>query len=108
MRLQDLASRVRSSVRTKYSSLLEAFAAFDTDGDSWLSYRELQTAIHGLGLDIQADDAVELILQADRNADGFLDYGYVLCACVPVCLCCLLLLLCAVCVECWMYMELML
>ena len=93
MRLQDLASRVRSSVRTKYSSLLEAFAAFDTDGDSWLSYRELQTAIHGLGLDIQADDAVELILQADRNADGFLDYGYVLlCCCAIVLLCC-----CAVC-----------
>ena len=101
MRLQDLASRVRSSVRTKYSSLLEAFAAFDTDGDSWLSYRELQTAIHGLGLDIQADDAVELILQADRNADGFLDYGYVLCACVPVCLCaCVPVLFAAVVVCC--------
>ena len=74
MRLQDLATRVRSAVRSRYGSLLEAFSAFDADGDSWLSYRELQSAIQGLGLDVAADDAVELILQADRNADGFLDY----------------------------------
>jgi hypothetical protein len=77
MRLQDMASRVRAAVRSRYGSLLEAFSAFDADGDSWLSYRELQSAIHGLDLGIPADDAVELILQADKNADGFLDYRQV-------------------------------
>jgi Ca2+-binding EF-hand superfamily protein len=42
---------------------LEAFSAFDTDKDSWLSYRELQACIADLGLGLSADDIVELILQ---------------------------------------------
>ena len=75
MRLQELAARVRDCVRARFASLLEAFQAFDLNKDGWLSHEELRAGLLGLDIGLTTDDVSELVLQADRDGDGFLDYS---------------------------------
>ncbi len=46
------------------------FEMVDVDGDGYITAAELRSLMHALGQDISQSRAVEIVVQADGNADG--------------------------------------
>ena len=73
--IRDLSCRVRAALLATGKSVAEAFAAFDEDNTSWLSAEEFARALASLpGLALSAADVAELLVHADQDRDGFLDF----------------------------------
>ncbi|KAJ2820395.1 hypothetical protein FBU31_005240, partial [Coemansia sp. 'formosensis'] len=63
-----------SSANSEESELREAFNVFDKDGNGYISKGELTLAMKGLGEDLSEIEISEMILEADTNKDGHIDF----------------------------------
>ena len=55
--------------------LQEAFDAFDTDGDGYITPAELQKSFIKLGENMTMDEALEVMEEINTNTDGLVDFG---------------------------------
>jgi Ca2+-binding EF-hand superfamily protein len=56
------------------SSLLNAFAVFDQNGDGRITPNELIKVFNGLGVKMTKNDAKQMITDADKNENGTIEY----------------------------------
>ena len=54
--------------------LLEAFKVFDRDGNGKISAHELRYVMLSSGEDLTEQDIQEMVMEADIDGDGFIDY----------------------------------
>lgn len=54
--------------------LIEAFKVFDRDGNGKISAHELRYVMLSSGEDLTEQDIQEMVLEADTDGDGFIDY----------------------------------
>ena len=54
--------------------LIEAFKVFDRDGNGKISAHELRYVMLSSGEDLIEQDIQEMVLEADTDGDGFIDY----------------------------------
>ena len=54
--------------------LLEAFKVFDRDGNGKISAHELRCVMLSSGEDLTEQDIQEMVMEADIDGDGFIDY----------------------------------
>ena len=54
--------------------LIEAFKMFDRDGNGKISAHELRYVMLSSGEDLTEQDIQEMVLEADTDGDGFIDY----------------------------------
>lgn len=54
--------------------LLEAFKVFDKDGNGKISAHELRYVMLSSGEDLTEQDIQEMVMEADIDGDGFIDY----------------------------------
>lgn len=54
--------------------LIEAFKVFDRDGNGKISARELRYVMLSSGEDLTEQDIQEMVLEADTDGDGYIDY----------------------------------
>ena len=57
------------------TELREAFSVFDKNGDGKISVDELKAVVESLGGAMTEADLENMLLEADDNNDGFLDYS---------------------------------
>jgi len=54
--------------------LREAFKVFDKNGDGKISAEELKEVMGNLGETLTEDEIGQMIMEADTNKDGYVDY----------------------------------
>ncbi|KAH9574724.1 hypothetical protein CY35_01G074100 [Sphagnum magellanicum] len=59
--------------RDSKEKILSAFQLFDTDGTGKISFTNLKRVSKNLGQILTDDELLEMIEEADRNQDGFVD-----------------------------------
>ena len=52
-----------------------AFSVFDQDGDGTINVDELGTVMKALGKETSEEELTEMMLQADANGDGDVDFS---------------------------------
>merc|ERR1712029_1304104 len=52
----------------------QAFIVFDKDGDGLITAEEIQETMMGLGEDVSEAEVKAMVLEADLNGDGFIDF----------------------------------
>merc|ERR1712130_945873 len=52
----------------------QAFKVFDKDGDGLITAEEIQETMMGLGEDVSEAEVKAMVLEADLNGDGFIDF----------------------------------
>ncbi|XP_067141220.1 calmodulin-like [Centruroides vittatus] len=57
------------------NEIIEAFRVFDKDGDGYIRAEELRDAMMNLGEKMTAEEAEEMIREADINNDGLINYA---------------------------------
>ena len=60
--------------RNRDKGIMEAFTAFDVDGDGFLSKQEMDRLLKIMGLELNDEELDECIAIADFNKDGKIDY----------------------------------
>ena len=53
----------------------QAFKVFDKDGDGLITAQEIQETMLGLGEAISEAEVKAMVVEADLNGDGFIDYS---------------------------------
>ena len=53
----------------------QAFKVFDKDGDGLITAQEIQETMLGLGENISEAEVKAMVVEADLNGDGFIDYS---------------------------------
>ena len=71
--LSMMAEKIKESDTA--DGLLEAFRVFDRDGNGEISAYELKVVLENSGEDIDEDAIEELLLEADVDKDGTMDYA---------------------------------
>jgi len=71
--LRAITLKIRNAISREYSSLVEAFKAFDSNHDGWLSQDEVSRAFSSLSIELEPSKLVQLMQHADQNDDGFLN-----------------------------------
>ncbi|CAK9102028.1 Soluble pyridine nucleotide transhydrogenase (STH) (NAD(P)(+) transhydrogenase [B-specific]) [Durusdinium trenchii] len=71
-----------NSELTFEEAVCQAFLAFDTDSSGFLDNQQLKEAMKSLGVDMDDEAIQEMMNEADESADGVVDYGEFLAACV--------------------------
>jgi Ca2+-binding EF-hand superfamily protein len=60
--------------RTVDQELMEAFKAFDKDGNGYISATELKSMMRSLGDRVSDEDVQKIIAEVDVNGDGMVSY----------------------------------
>merc|ERR1719192_2469207 len=63
-----------SNIRTYVEELREAFEVFDKDGDGQITPQELAAIMRALGENLNEDDILTMIQEADADGDGNIDF----------------------------------
>merc|ERR1712087_1018687 len=63
-----------SNTRTYVEELREAFEVFDKDGDGQITPQELAAIMRALGENLNEDDILTMIQEADADGDGNIDF----------------------------------
>ena len=66
---------VPTQTETPESNLLDAFKAFDVNGDGYISKEELKEGLQILGEQISDAELNDLIQQIDSDNDGHIHYA---------------------------------
>ncbi|KAI9286661.1 hypothetical protein BC943DRAFT_321138 [Umbelopsis sp. AD052] len=64
----------QSSEKTADQELMEAFKAFDKDGNGYISASELKSMMRSLGDRVSDEDVQKIIADVDANGDGMVSY----------------------------------
>lgn len=77
--VQLIETKLSDDAETAHGSLKEVFTVLDGNGNGFLSSAELKTFFSGLATEgFNPPDAAwvdQLLAQADKNGDGYIDYG---------------------------------
>jgi calmodulin len=73
--LQMMIAKTKDSVDEKelQKQVKAAFKMFDVDGNGKIDVVELQTGMDKLGEHLTQDQAQDMMLEADKDGDGFID-----------------------------------
>merc|ERR1719420_1125690 len=63
-----------SNTRTYLEELREAFEVFDKDGDGQITPQELAAIMRALGENLNENDILTMIQEADADGDGNIDF----------------------------------
>jgi hypothetical protein len=75
LKLNAQSSFVVEALKSRNTTLWEAFSSFDYDNNGILSPAEVYGALKWLNFpDLNADDVADFIEAADKNRDGMIDY----------------------------------
>ena len=55
--------------------ITQAFKVFDKDGDGLITAEEIQATMMGLGENISESEVKAMVMEADLNGDGFIDFS---------------------------------
>ncbi|KAJ3133288.1 hypothetical protein HK100_004503 [Physocladia obscura] len=72
--LMTSAKQKSKSFLDKQTELLNAFKVFDLDGDGFITHDELAHVLKNLGNKMTNEDIDDMLLAADVNGDGVIDY----------------------------------
>lgn len=72
--LEHMDNHVGGDDEAAEAEYKEAFARFDADGSGDISPEELRQALHQLNLGLDDDDIEQMIVEADQDGDGSIDY----------------------------------
>merc|ERR1711936_687792 len=71
----EMMVNINESLADHYSVVAKAFQVFDMNGDGLITAEEIRETMRLLGESVSEDDIREMVVAADSNGDGLIDFS---------------------------------